>query len=257
MQTLDVSAEMIMGDRDHQEDCVAFSVNNSATSAFIVLADGMGGHKAGEIASALVVKHMLTYFKTHILDQELSDADIRVLLRHSVEQANTKLSRYQEKYPDTRGMGTTLIAALLQEDRLYWISVGDSLLLKFENGALERLNEDHSYAEILSRKVAVGEMDAHAAAVDPRRSQLTSAMIGRPIPKIDLNSYEIEADSTAAFVVASDGLLTCSDDRIVALSTEHATVSSAQFARALVQDVIAACAPNQDNTSVAVLRLGV
>ena len=108
-----------------------------ADELLLVLADGMGGHAGGDVASGLVVEH---FFKAYIN----SHANIPEALRNSLNSANEQLANAVVETPELRGMGTTLIGCVIRENLMYWVSVGDSPMWVLRNGALQRINADHS-----------------------------------------------------------------------------------------------------------------
>lgn len=246
---------MIVGDRDCQEDCLAYSVSDDGKTQFVIVADGMGGHAAGEVASSIVVKTMLDRVENELFDKpELGEFQIQAVLRSAAERANRRLAQYQVKKPDAKGMGTTMTAVLIHEHRINWISIGDSPFFMVEGDELRRLNADHSVAGLLARMVEAGKLAPEEAANDPRRSQLTSAMTGQAVPEIDQNVLALTEGVTATFILASDGILSVSAERMTDTVKAANGQESAQLAKTLVEHVLSAGVPNQDNTSVAVIR---
>lgn len=256
MQCWDVGADMIVGDREIQEDSLAYAVSDDGKTTIIVLADGMGGHECGEVASNIVVGTMVNQLGEAIFDRDLPSDEIQTELRRACEKANVRLSRYQELHPETVGMGTTLVALVLHQDEAHWISIGDSpLLMHSSDGKLVRLNADHSMAAMLDKLAEAGKIEKSDALADPRRSQLTSAMTGQPIARLDLNKCPVPQNKRCLFVVASDGLLSRGDDEISKILDEAVDLQSSEVAKTLTESVVAAKAQDQDNTSIAVARV--
>jgi serine/threonine protein phosphatase PrpC len=152
-------------------------------------------------------------------------------------------------------MGTTLLAVLLTEDgQLQWISVGDSPLWLLRDGALQRLNEDHSMAGAFSELVAVGRMTAKSAQIASNRSALRSVVAGGPIDLIDLPApVKLKAGDTV--VLASDGLLTVEPEVLTERLTEAANLQMEIVVSALLNAVEERREPEQDNTTLIVAQV--
>lgn len=144
----------------------------------MVVADGMGGHQAGEIASQLTVQ----VFNRCIRKIE-GEIDPLNLLAAVVQEANREILRYASRYSGYQGMGTTLTAALIKRNYLYLAHVGDSRAYLIRSGMIRRLTVDHSVVEELLRKGVISEEEA---AHHPYRNVLTRALGTEPEVKVDL-----------------------------------------------------------------------
>ena len=142
--------------------------------------------------------------------------------------------------PALDSMGSTVVAAVVSSEGLNWISVGDSPLWLFRKGQLERLNADHSMAPILADLVAKGDMTEGDAARDPRRHSLRSAVMGDDIHLIDVSSQPVVVEKGDRLILASDGLLTLSEQEIVAILKKTQDAPLEDSAAALIQAVEAA-----------------
>jgi serine/threonine protein phosphatase PrpC len=159
----------------------------------LILADGMGGHRGGALASRSCVDAFFTIFD----DQVGSPED---WLRRTFEFANDRVYETARTDPELKGMGTTGVALLFAPDGTAWVGwVGDSRLYRLRDGELELLTEDHS---LVAEWVRIGVLTPEEAAEHPRRSELTRA-IGI--------SVEIEPDVRAVEVLPADRFLLCSD----------------------------------------------
>ena len=231
--------------------------------ADVVVADGMGGHSAGEIASAQASVAFLRAvpadaIETRVLPDRLFDA---------LDRANDAISAWIHDYPATRGMGCTLVGARLGEEGLSWISVGDSPLYLFRDGALRQVNADHSFASVLKERVEAGEMDAAEAAVHPQRNQLLSALVGEEMELIDLSPKPLALEDGDLLIFATDGILTLDETTIAALlaeasveatSNDAGETASAALPEHVVQRLLAAVTDagldHQDNTTLVAVR---
>ena len=246
------AGDQIQGDRDYQEDEFAITLltGNRADGdrLLLVLADGMGGHAGGKVASETVVQAFWDGFRQPA-------TDIAANLNAGVRAANEAVRARQQADPALYEMGSTLVAALVRDEHLYWASVGDSLLWVFRKGRLTRLNEDHSMRPLLLGLVELGRMTKEEARHDPRVHQLRSVIMGDDIPMIDIaaTGYPLEADDVV--LLASDGLETLLEAEMEALLTQHGNDAQA-LVRSLLEAVTEAGKAHQDNTTVLAYRVG-
>ena len=238
------AARQIPGGREYQEDDYGLiECGDSAGDEVLVIADGMGGQVSGDTASYTVIKTFIeTYSDTTGL---ISDR-----LRACLKTANDALASAIDAHPALAGMGTTVVATVISQRGLEWISVGDSPLWLFREGQLRRLNADHSMAAVFADLVAVGRMTEEEAATDPKRHALRSAVMGDEIHLIDVSSQPVALKRGDRVVLASDGLLTLADEEIARILQTMQAASLSEIAEALIQAVEDAAHPHQDNTTV-------
>ena len=225
-----------------------------------VLADGMGGHAAGDVASNTICGIFLQRLGAE--PAPVPDS-MQARLARSLDAANAAIGATVEANPGLRGMGATCVGLVahaanldttgLDTIGLDWISVGDSPLYIFRRGTLLRLNADHSLAPELDRLVAEGRMSAAQALADPRRHQLRAAVTGDDLDLIDAPDELLQLEAGDAIVLASDGLLTLDDEDIRRLIGAYRDDGAGAIADALIRAVDAAGAVHQDNTTVVVL----
>lgn len=250
----DYGAAQTQGARDYQEDDYGVHIGVDVTDAsakatddiLLVLADGMGGESAGDVASGLVVKTLMNSFEND--DGQLPPER----LERALQQANMALSRAVADEPQLKGMGCTVVALHIAVGKAHWISVGDSLLWHFRDGRLTRLNEDHSYGAVLDQLAELGRISPEKAANSKDRNVLTSAVNGDRIEKISLSDHPLAIREGDLFVLASDGLLTLDDERVSQVLDGQAQPED--IARRLIAAVTSANEPGQDNASCQVLR---
>jgi len=236
-----------IGKREVQEDSVGWSRERldlrGDLPALSIIADGMGGHAAGEVASKIAVDGFLDAYRRD------APGGATVLI-DSLDWANGQIAGHVAAHPETDGMGCTLVAVEVNADSSAYrgISVGDSLLLSVTPAGIDRLNADHSYREERERLAAAGESLDGA----PAANVLRSALMGFDVPLID-NQAEWRAFVPGeTLILATDGLETLSPDRVLDIARAH--VSASDVANALIASVNASGKPRQDNTSVAVIR---
>jgi len=248
---LDIAGGQIAGARDYQEDAFLTTYlddhaggDDAKSSALVVMADGMGGHAAGNIASNLVVSTF-----NNVFTNEFGKHDVPAILRECLEKANNALRDSIRETPALDGMGCTMVTAALTRGKLWWVSVGDSHLYLVRGGELVKKNEDHSYGGYLDRMKAQG-MD-----IEPEpglsRNMLMSAMTGDEVAEVDCPEAPLELKPGDRIIIASDGLDTLSEGGVLQYSSWAATPK--ECVDALLKAVEEAKKPRQDNTTVVVI----
>ena len=253
--TYDAAPAISVGQREQQEDAVAIDFADGADIGFIVLADGMGGHLAGDIASKIVVTEIFSELKMLADDPQDMENNIGGILKRAVVEANKCVGDVAEEQPQMHGMGSTLVAPVIFGNRLYWISVGDSPLYLFRGSRLFRLNEEHSLASRMDKLVARGEMAREDAEQHPDRSCLTSVLIGRSIPEIDCRDTPIQLRDNDILSAASEGLQFIGEQEIARVVFEARNQPSADIGSKLLQSIVELDDPEQDNVSLCVLKV--
>lgn len=252
----DVATAAIKGGRNCQEDNLIASFPQGQDIGFSVLADGMGGHLAGDVASALVMSEVFGQIKMKEMLLERQITDIPAILRKSAASANGRIRQYIEDDAETYGMGSTLLATVLRDDDLFWVSVGDSPLFLFRDGELTQLNQDHSMAPQIDMMVKVGAMDSEVGRNHPDRNTLTSAIAGVDIDKIDCPDTPTPVRQGDIVIAASDGLQFLSNDDIAGILRKMQDATSQEIGSALLAALDDLADPDQDNTVFAIVKLG-
>ena len=240
------AAQQIPGGREYQEDdygLIELGDPDADGSEVLLIADGMGGHVSGDTASRMVVKTFVEIY--HDTDGPIPDR-----LRVCLNAANDALAEAIKENPELVGMGSTVVAAVVSQHGLDWISVGDSPLWLFRDGKLRRLNADHSMAPVLANLVAVGRMTEEEAATDPKRHALRSAVMGDEIHMIDVSSQPVAIRKSDRLLLASDGLMTLGDEDIAGILQNMQDATLSEVVEALIHAVEEVGHPNQDNTTV-------
>lgn len=250
----DAASVLSLGQRDHQEDALASDFPIGANFGFAVLADGMGGHAAGDVASKIVVTEVFSELMFQSSDVEGMTADIGGVLRNAAHAANECVRAHTETNPDTDGMGSTLLAPVIDNEKLYWISIGDSPLLLYRDGTLTQLNEDHSMAPQIDLMVAAGAITEDAALNHPDRNALTSVLFGDEIEAIDCRDEPFILADGDVLIASSDGLQFLDDREIIAILRSMLSKPAATIARALLDALEDLDDPAQDNISFTVIK---
>ena len=183
--------------RSHNEDSVTI-VKNSANEMLMIVADGMGGHRAGEVASSMVVTHIGARFS------ELSTIGTKLdavnWLKENVDEINNNIIKYGEENPDSSGLGTTVVMALLTKEFLIFCNIGDSSGFVLKNGVLHKITKEHTLVNFL---VETGEGSPEEALTHPKKNVLMKALGAADKQELDVFDVDPNVD---AIMLASDGL---------------------------------------------------
>jgi protein phosphatase len=244
----DIALLQSQGCRDYQEDVALWrSLQNpfgEGSRTLLLLADGMGGHAGGAVASRLAIDAAL--------DALTATSDPAARLHAGLVAANDAIAAAVSEQPDLDGMGCTLILAIAEAEGLSWLSVGDSPLWLWREGALQRLNEDHSMAPFYAKLVQRGRMTVEEARTSPKRTSLRAAVVGRDIKLVDHPAEPVPLCRGDWVMVASDGVETLDEQTLAGLITKAKTPEDA--ATLILQEIKAAGRPDQDNTTVLLFR---
>jgi PPM family protein phosphatase len=210
-----------------------------ARAPLFVVADGMGGAQAGEVASRIAIES----FQSGLRDSAAPESALAELTR----QANARIHELSHSHAEQAGMGTTLTAVYVGEHEISIAHVGDSRAYRLRDGVLERLTDDHSLVDELLRQ---GRLTPEEALEHPQRSVITRALGPEGAVEVDTRSYSARGGDV--YLLCSDGLTTMlSEDRLAELLLARATLREA--GEALI--VAANEAGGRDNITVVLLRL--
>jgi serine/threonine protein phosphatase PrpC len=245
-----VFSSWTQGRRENQEDNVGMAElgagGQTGVPDLFVVADGMGGAAAGQVASDIAVGSFIDQARRSAA--QTPGERLRGALTYANEQIASRVSGDSR----LRGMGTTLIGAEIRDNLIRWISVGDSLLLLVQGEEIRRLNQDHSMAGLFAEMADRGEISKQEAKQRGGHNELRSALTGDPLKLIDetgLAGAQLRAGDVA--ILASDGLLTLDLQKIRKIAKAHAG-SAQQIAQKLIAAVNEADRPQQDNATVLV-----
>lgn len=182
----------------------------------LIVADGMGGHNAGDLASRYTVEQMLEYIKEAKEDRPVP------LLSMAIHHANEQVLEKAESEKALEGMGTTLVAATIQDAYLYVANVGDSRLYLIDNG-IEQITHDHSFVEEMIR---IGELQRKDAKNHPDRNVITRA-IGVRVP-VRVDFFDVKLEHGDKILLCSDGLTNMvEDEQILKIVKKHHSIEEA------------------------------
>ena len=166
----------------------------------IAVADGMGGHAAGEVASKIAVQVLKSLVPT-LISADIDQDSVEDLLMHSLHSIDSEISLVTAEEIEKRGMGTTLTALLIRDDYISLLHVGDSRCYRLRGNTLEQLSNDHTVIQELLDQGAISHAEA---AEHPQRSMLTQALRGDGDVTPVLQMYEVKKGDR--YLLCSDGL---------------------------------------------------
>lgn len=251
----DVASAICQGGRDYQEDAIVTDFPFGADSGVVVLADGMGGHAAGDVASKIVVTEVFSELKFESANFADFESEIPRFLTESASNANSYVREHVQAHPETRGMGATLVSVVLIENRMYWMSIGDSPIYHYRSGKMKQLNEDHSMAPQIDFMVQQGLLEEEAGKNHPDRNCLTSVILGDRVAKSDCPKTPFELAVGDIVVVSSDGLQYLEDPKIRKILHRHRRKKAAEIAGYLLEAIETLADPDQDNCTFSVIKL--
>jgi len=246
----EIASDQIDGARDYQEDAYMVSqlgdTESGESCALVVMADGMGGHAAGNVASNMVIATFNKTFQSNFPTEKIAES-----LTESLNRSNDQISTSVKETPALRGMGCTMVSAYLQDNKLYWVSVGDSHLYVIRDRQITKHNADHSYGAYLDMMKEQGMEIEEQSGMS--RNMLMSAMTGEEISSIDVSETPVIVNPGDRIIIASDGLDTLGNGAIIQYSSWSATAKECVYA--LLKAVEDANKINQDNTTLIVVDI--
>ncbi|MCJ7556436.1 MAG: Stp1/IreP family PP2C-type Ser/Thr phosphatase [Gammaproteobacteria bacterium] len=215
--------------REHNED----TIGTDRDLGLLVLADGMGGYNAGEVASGIAVKTVLKQVEKALqqLTEDRDDVEPQtglwrqsVILRDAVARGNKLIHNQAQIRPECEGMGTTLVACLFYNNHVSVAHVGDSRMYRLRDGRLEQITLDHS---LLQELVDRGFYSQEEAQRSTNRNYVTRALGVEKMVEVEINEYEVKPGDY--YLLCSDGLTDMVEDEDIHLtiSTFHDSLDTA------------------------------
>jgi len=237
--------------RSHNED----AISSDGEVGLAVLADGMGGYNAGEVASGIAValitsemRQAIAKTNLHSLDQADGDLQAIRLLKGIIAKANTSIYQSASSQPQYAGMGTTLVVALFRDNRLSVAHIGDSRLYRLRDDKLEQVTRDHS---LLQEQIDSGMITREAARRSQNKNLVTRALGIEPEVEAEIHTYDARPGDL--YVLCSDGLNDMVEDEDIELTLNAMGSNLPLAANQLVQ--MANDNGGRDNISVVLVRV--
>mgnify|MGYP001140463372 CR=1 FL=1 len=183
--------------REHNEDSVII-VKNDNDEYMMAVADGMGGHRAGEVASSMAIEHISKKFLE--LNTIGEKANAVNWIRQNINEINRDIFKYANSHEDSKGLGTTLVMAILTKDFLLFANIGDSSGFVLKENKLFKVTKDHTLVNLL---VSTGELTEEEAKNHPRKNVLMRALGANDPAEVDIFDVDM---GVSAILLCSDGL---------------------------------------------------
>ena len=232
-----------LGNRKVNEDDLG--VAEAGDAVLLVVADGMGGYRGGQVASRALVKYMVNHFKKGKIPVE----DPPTYLRGLIADAHMAIIRAGSEHKPPVEPRTTCVVCLIQGGFAWWVHVGDSRLYMFREGKPFKRTVDHSKIEEMRRKgkISEAEMKNH-----PQRNLVTRCVGFQPHPPVPTVSDKIPLKKYDMFVLCSDGLWGPLDEKVIAGTLAENTIT--QAVEKMAEQAESKSYPDSDNISVIAFR---
>lgn len=230
--------------RDHNEDSVTV-LKNSSGEILLAVADGMGGHRGGEIASSIAISHIGKRFSE--ISSLGNKEDAINWIKDVVSEANVQIYKYTSEFPESAGMGTTLVLAVLTNQFLLFGNIGDSSGYVFKNERIHKITTDHTLVNLL---VKSGELTEEEAKDHPRKNVLMRAL--GATTKVEMDIFDVERDIEGV-MLCSDGLTNMLDDDQISRVLCEKTSVEEKLTKLIIKSNNRG---GTDNISVAYLSVG-
>lgn len=247
-------ARSAVGNRNYQQDALYVTPSkilssNKKTRVLAVVCDGMGGMADGGKASRTAIQMMLQGFQNVERSEELN---IPAFFRQGIGAIDQMISSFPKE--NGRGSGTTMVACIAENNKLYWASVGDSRIYIIRGHRMYQVTRDHNYWLMLQEQVAAGEMTMEEAMGQRHKEALISYLGMGNVSLMDINEEPFELQLGDMVMLCSDGITKTLPDAQIKQIILADEVKPEQKAEALVEAATHANSHSQDNTSVVLLH---
>ena len=237
--------------RSHNEDSIA----SDGEKGLVVLADGMGGYNAGEVASGMATTVIITELQQLLersvpyeLDEQSGEVIAHRLLREQIAKANTSIFQASQRQPQYAGMGTTLVVALFYDNRMTVAHIGDSRLYRQRGDEFRQMTRDHS---LLQEQIDSGVITPQQAKQSQNKNLVTRALGIDPVVEAEIHDHDTQPGDI--YLLCSDGLCDMVSDEDIGLALQTLSSNLKLCAQHLVQT--ANDNGGRDNVSVILARV--
>lgn len=249
MGSVSVGIKSSQGSRKVQQDATIAFREEKDNLTVAVLCDGMGGMQGGEQASNLCVNMIY-----NDLYENEQIADYHRFLIDEIDKADIEVSKLTDAKGNQLRAGTTLVAVIVKDNKLFWASVGDSRLYIIREGKILQVTKDHNYLMQLMEKVDIGEISLEDALNNREKEALISYIGIKGIKYIDSNKNPFELEEGDCLVLCSDGVYRSLNDNNINEIIMACSDDMVAGAECLVQEAISIGNPHQDNTTAIAIK---
>ena len=237
--------------RSHNEDSIA----SDADKGIVVLADGMGGYNAGEVASCMAttvicteLQQMLEEYSPFDIDPQSGQTVAQSMLREQIAKANTSIYQAAQSQPQYAGMGTTLVVAMFHDNKVTVAHIGDSRLYRLRGDEFSQVTKDHS---LLQEQIDSGLITPEQAKTSHNKNLVTRALGIDPAVEPEINDYDSQVGDI--YLLCSDGLCDMVSDEDIGMAVQTLGANIKLCCQQLVQ--MANDNGGRDNISVILVKV--
>lgn len=241
----------VLGDREEQQDSFGYEIKPN--EGLVVVCDGMGGHNGGKLASSIAVDILIKKYAEKYPINNISE-----FLLDCIENADKMVASLTDESGECLHAGSTVVAVVIKEKILHWISVGDSRIYLFRNDELVQATEDHIYQKLLDEQRAQGEIDNVQYQNKSSKGEALISFLGvNGLPKIDVNVTPFALQKEDKILLVSDGLykLVPNEDIGRILSNFNNIEDALKALEAKVQRAAKNKNANRDNMTVSIIKI--
>jgi len=247
----ELSILSVLGDRTEQQDSAGYELKNS--EGIVVVCDGMGGHAGGKLASTIAVESLLNEYT-----ESYPCEDTKNMLLDSVKKIDTRISSLKNDTGEPMRAGSTMVAVIVKDNLLRWVSVGDSRIYIYRNEELVQVTHDHTYQSVLDEKLLLSQITEDEYKMNSQKGEALVSFLGvGGLPKIDLNENPFVLKKADRIILMSDGLYrVLSDSDLNRILNNFGNISDSLSALEMkVKKVVKNNSTVRDNMTIAMLKI--
>lgn len=253
--SIKIGSSSILGTRDYQQDSLFSNVEKNI--AVGVVCDGMGGLKGGELASQKATLTFAEDFYSRLAEGKIMESNIISFLKAEAEKMDTAVANLKDSSGDYLDAGTTAVAAVIFDNRMYWMSVGDSRIYLIRNGRIVRITRDHNVKLLIDEQIKRGEITKEEYAERAKQAEALISYLG--IGNVELidtneNGLPVILEENDIIVLCSDGLYKRLSDEAIADIVWCEEPDMVRAANRLTEVVQQYTRKSQDNTSIVLMQ---
>jgi len=247
-----IGVSSVAGTRHYQQDRALYTIDKKRGRVIAVLCDGMGGMTNGELAS----EYCSTTFIKSIQEDDPEWSDIPIYLKCIVRKMDNRVSCFTDENNRKIDTGTTFIACCINQNEMYFVSVGDSRIYVLEDNNIRQITRDQNYSLKLEAMVAAGIITEQQAKEDPSKDALISYIGIGHAELVDVNISPLRLAQGSIILLCSDGITKLlSDAHIKDIILKYSSYPATHIARKLTDEATAMRKNSQDNTTAVIIKI--